>query len=123
MKSRIPPNPSVETLVKLFTEIALDQYETHFDFDTRKFNKLFGEMEDVKNLLKAMPGDQRSALLPLLEHPNLEVRLRAAKATLAVAPEAARATLVALTRIQHTPQAGDAGMCLRALDEGIFKPT
>lgn len=80
-------------------------------------------MEEVENLLKAMPGDKRSALLPLLEHPNLEVRLRAAKATLAVAPEAARAALVALTRIQHTPQAGDAGMCLRALDEGIFKPT
>ncbi|OYW31283.1 MAG: hypothetical protein B7Z45_10540 [Azorhizobium sp. 12-66-6] len=43
--------------------------------------------------------------------------------TLAVAPEAARATLEALSRITHTPQAADAGMCLWALDEGIFKPT
>lgn len=41
MKSRIPQNPSIEILVKLFTDIALEQYETHFDFDTRKFNKLY----------------------------------------------------------------------------------
>ena len=123
MKSRIPPHPSVEELVALFVAIALEQEEANIDFDTRRFNKLYGQMDEVRNRLKAMPGDKRSALVPLLQHTNLEVRLRAAKSTLAVAPEAARATLEALTRITHTPQASDAGMCLSALDEGIFKPT
>lgn len=123
MKSRIPQNPSAEVLVKFFTEIALAQYETHFDFNTRAFNKLFRQMAKVEERLKAMPGDKRSALLPLLGHPNLEVHLRAAKATVAVALEVARATLVALTKIQPTPQAGEAGMCLWALEQGIFKPT
>lgn len=123
MKSRIPPNSSVEELVELFVAIALEQEEANVDFDTRRFNKLYGQMDEVRNRLKAMPGDKRSALVPLLQHPNLEVRLRAAKSTLAVAPEAARATLEALSKITHTPQAGDAGMCLWAIDEGIFKPT
>ena len=123
MKSRIPQNPSVEELVALFVTIALEQEEANIDFDTKRFNRLFWEMDKVEGLLKAMPGDKRSALVPLLQHPNLEVRLRAAKSTLAVAPEAARATLEALRKITHTPQASDAGMCLSALDEGIFKPT
>ena len=107
----------------LFVTIALEQEEANIDFDTKRFNRLFWEMDKVEGLLKAMPGDKRSALVPLLQHPNLEVRLRAAKSTLAVAPEAARATLEALRKITHTPQASDAGMCLRALDQGIFKPT
>lgn len=122
MKSRIP-EPATAALVETFVRIALEQYEARFDFDTKKLNKLFWQMEDVEKQLKTLPGDKRSALLPLLEHSNLEVRLRAAKATLAVAPEAARATLVALTEIQPTPQAGVAGMCLWTLEEGIFKPT
>jgi hypothetical protein len=123
MKSRIPPNSSVEELVELFIAIALEQEEASIDFDSRRFNKLYGQMDEVRNRLKAMPGDKRSALVPRLQHPNLEVRLRAAKSTLAVVPEAARATLEALRKITHTPQASDAGMCFRALDQGIFKPT
>ena len=52
----------------------------------------------------------------------MQVRLNAAKSTLAVAPEAARQELRAIADSREYPQA-DAGMCLGNLDEGIFKPT
>jgi hypothetical protein len=72
--------------------------------------------------LKARNGDQRRALLLLYEHPNAQVRLKAAKATLAVNPDAARRVLQTLADSREFPQAGDAGMTLINLDRSIFNP-
>jgi uncharacterized protein DUF2019 len=72
--------------------------------------------------LKRRPGDQRRALLPLYDHPNIEVRLRAAKRTLAVAPVEARRMIESIAASRWFPHAGDAGMCLELLDRGIFVP-
>jgi hypothetical protein len=79
-------------------------------------------MIDVEEELKARDGDQRRALLDLYDHPNAQVRLNAAKATLAVAPESARRMLQTMADSREFPQAGDAGMTLDSLDRGIFKP-
>jgi hypothetical protein len=55
-----------------------------------KFNRLFDQTEAVETELKTRDGDQRRMLLRLYNHRNIQVRLKAAKATLAVAPDAAR---------------------------------
>jgi len=68
-------------------------------------------------------GDQRSALLSLYDHENLQVRLNAVKNSLALAPEEGRRMLQAIRESKRQPYAGEAGMTLRALDRGIFKPT
>jgi hypothetical protein len=78
---------------------------------------------DLVNQLKSRPGDQRRVLLDLYDHPNRQVRLNAAKATLAIAPDAAKQALQTLTENKLYSQALDAGMCLWALEQGIFKPT
>ena len=91
--------------------------------DVPQVNRLFDKIEAIEQELKARPGDQRRALIPLYNHPNMQVRVKAAKATLAVAPEAARGTLEAISAANWPPQSLDAGMCLWALDRGIFKPT
>jgi hypothetical protein len=51
-------------------------------------------------------GDERRALLLLYQHPNVQVRLAAAKATLALAPDAARRMLqtIADSRAQDEAQ-------------------
>jgi len=51
------------------------------------------------------------------------IRIGRPKKVLALYPDEARATLVAISKSKHFPHAGDAGMCLWALDEGIFKPS
>ena len=114
---------TVEQLVERFTDIALGQDEAIRMDDNAKFNRLFEQMEAVKEELKARDGDQRRALLRLYKHPNAEVRLKAVKATLAVAPEAARRMLQAIADSNEFPQAGDAGMTLVNLDRGIFRPS
>jgi hypothetical protein len=79
-------------------------------------------MVKIVKELKARPGDQRRALLPLFEHPNMQVRLKAAKATLAIAPKEARQMLESIAASTWQPQAGDAGMSLENLDCGVYVP-
>ena len=114
---------SVEELIERFTAIALAQDKAILMDEIAKFNRLFGQLEDVESELKSREGDQRSALLALYDHPNVQVRLTAAKATLAVAPEQARQELRRIAESREYPQAGDAGMSLWNLERGIFKPT
>lgn len=114
---------SVEELVKMFADIAIEQDDAISWDDNKRFNRLYDKMFAVRAELRNRSGDQRRALVALYAHPNMQVRLMAAKATLAVAPEAARRLLEAIRDSGWPPQAGDAGMSLRSLDRGVFKPT
>ena len=110
-------------LVALFAKVVVEQDEALLGSQRARFNRLFDVMREISNELKAREGDQRVALLSLFEYPNMQVRLQAAKLTLAVAPTEARQQLEAIAATKWYPQAGDAGMCLSNLDNGIFKPT
>jgi hypothetical protein len=114
---------SVDQLVERFTAIALDQDKALLRNEYAKFNRLFERMEEVEGELRARGGDERRALLRLYDHPNAQVRLKAVKATLAVAPERARRMLEVIAESGEFPQAGEAGMSLVNLERGIFKPS
>jgi cytochrome c oxidase assembly protein Cox11 len=114
---------SVGQLVKLFTGIALQQDEAVLACDVKETSRLFWKLEEVEGELKSRPGDQRRALLPLYDHPNPQVRVKAAIATLAIAPAAARQVLEVIAATCHGPQKLEAGMSLVNLERGIYKPT
>jgi hypothetical protein len=110
-------------LVKRFAQIVVAQDVALLGGERSKFNRLFQQMMDVTNELKVREGDQRRLLMELYNYPNMQVRVQAAKLTLAVAPVAARQQIEAIAETHWMPQAGDAGMSLSNLDPGIFKPT
>jgi hypothetical protein len=114
---------TTEQLVKRFEEITLAQDDALLEDRLAAFSRLFQQMRDVLDELKARDGDQRRALLPLYQHPNAQVRLKAAKNTLAVAPKEALKVIQAIANSSEYPQAGEAGMCLWNLERGVFKPT
>jgi hypothetical protein len=114
---------TITELARRFVEIGVAQSRAIDLEDTAKFKTLFDAMIQIEDELKSRPGDQRKALVQLHGHANLQVRLNAAKATLAVAPTASRQALEAIQATGWLPQSGDAGMSLWALDKGIFKPT
>jgi len=116
-------NMSTEDLVDLFVRIALDQDRAVRRDDNATFGRLFEQMDAVKEELKRRPGDQRCALIDLHNHPNVQVRLKSAIATLAIVPDKARQLLQVIADSREYPQAGDAGMTLYSLEQGIFKPT
>jgi cytochrome c oxidase assembly protein Cox11 len=111
-----------EGLVEMFAELAVEQDVALLSRMQRKVNSIYWRLEAIESELKSRPGDQRSALLPLYNHKNMQVRVKAAKATLAIAPESARAQLEAIRESGWQPQAGEAGMSLGFLDEGVYKP-
>jgi predicted component of type VI protein secretion system len=112
-----------EQLVERFATLALAQDEALLMDDIAKVNRLYRQLKEIEGELKAREGDQRRALLSLYDHPNAQVRLKAVKATLAVAPLEARRQLQIIADSREYPQAGEAGMSIRNLDQGIFKPT
>jgi hypothetical protein len=112
-----------DQLVGRFVEIAVQQDEALLRDEIAKFNKLFAQMNAVDQELRSRSGDQRRLLLRLYDHPNVQVRLKAAKRTLAIAPDDARAVLESIASSRKFPQAGEAGMSLVNLDSGVFKPS
>ena len=114
---------SVDQLVEHFVSLCVEQGREMDRSDVPRVNRLFGDIEAVKQELKSRPGDQRRALIPLYQHENMQVRLKAATATLAIAPEAARKALEDIKASGWMPQAAEASHAFWALDRGIFKPT
>lgn len=114
---------SVDQLVDRFAAICIEQDQALLYSKIAKFKQLYGQMVAIRDELKRRPGDQRRALMALYDHENAQVRLKAAVSTLAVAPKAARELIETIATSRRYPQAGDAGMTLVNLDNGIFKPT
>jgi hypothetical protein len=121
MKQRLD-KMTVDQLVDQFLTIALDQDRAIRDDNNAKYNRLYDQLEAVRQELRRRPGDQRRALIPLHAHPNAQVRLKSAIATLALAPEAARRALQNISDRQEYPQAADARGMISALDDGSFVP-
>ena len=109
-------------LVQEFTHIALEQEHALIVGRYSKYNRLFDRMHQLKKELKSRPGDQRHALIPLCDHENALVQLKAAIAVLALAPERARQTLQIVKDRKHYPAGPEAYGMLRALDRGTFVP-
>ena len=95
---------SVQELVERFVSIGLAQYDALYVADTNKYNRLYAIMVDIRNELKRKEGDQRHALLPLLDHPNPQVRMKAANTLLAISPDLARKALKACANPKFIPR-------------------
>jgi hypothetical protein len=110
-------------LVARFAVLCVEQDEALLYSAISKLNKLIKQMWAIEDELKSRPGDQRRALVSLFEHENAQVRLQAARATLAVEPAAARSVIESIAQGRKFPQAGDAGMTIENLDSGFYKPS
>jgi|SRR6185437_3149229 len=114
---------SVPELVERFAALCLGQFQAEFKGEIAKENRFIRQSITVAEELKSRTGDQRNALVPLLDHPNPQVRMMAAQFTLAIAPAAARQALQDLSDRNIYPQAADARGTLWALERGDRKPT
>ncbi|QEL23301.1 DUF2019 domain-containing protein [Bosea sp. F3-2] len=110
-------------ILKLFERLCVEQYDAIERNENARANRLILKSWALETELKSRPGDQRRVLMKLFGHPNMQVRLAAARANLAVDYVAARRELQAIVDEQWFPQAGDAGMTLEHLDSGFYRPT
>ncbi|MGO9007601.1 MAG: DUF2019 domain-containing protein [Beijerinckiaceae bacterium] len=110
---------TVDDLVDRFAEICVAQRRASLRDNIQKLIALTWEMKDVYDELKERGRDAHLALTKLYDHPNIQVRLQAARLTAEVAPASARQVLEAISRSGRMPQAADAREKLRNLDEGV----
>jgi hypothetical protein len=113
---------SIEDLVARFEAVTLAQYDADWHFQTTRYNRLYKEMDEIRNELKSRDGDHRRALIQLLGSTNVQVKLKTAISVLAIAPDLARMALRNVRDFGQLPQAVDASMMLEALDNGSFVP-
>ena len=66
---------SVEELVEEFAWLAIEQDYALLGNEQAKVNRLFWKLDAIENELKSRSGDQRTALLPLYNHENMQVRV------------------------------------------------
>jgi hypothetical protein len=121
-----PPNLSSlqnDEIVSAFEKLCIEQYDAMEREEQGRVNRLFWQIYGLEVELKSRPGDQRRVLMQLFGHPNMQVRLTAARANLAVDYIAARRELEEIVNSQWQPQAMDAGITLENLDTGFYRPT
>ncbi|MCU4179136.1 DUF2019 domain-containing protein [Bosea sp. BH3] len=110
-------------IVRLFEQLCVEQYDAMEGDENARANRLVRRIWTLEAELKSRPGDQRRVLLKLFGHPNMQVRLSAAWANLAVDYVAARRELQDIADSKWYPQAADAGITLENLDSGFYRPT
>jgi hypothetical protein len=113
---------TVDQLVERFAALGVEQSKAIDADNNKKYAGLFEQMMNVEKEMKLRSGDQRRALVALYSYPNMQVRLAAAKATLATVPQGARQAIEAIAASTWPPQCYDARNSLWMLDEGKFIP-
>jgi hypothetical protein len=114
---------SADELVQRFADLSAQHGDAIYHWETARANRIYPKIQAVADELKSREGDQRARLLRLYDHPNIFVRLKAAKATLAVEPLVAREAIQRIADSKERPAAFEAGMSLAMLDEGIYTPS
>lgn len=109
---------TIEQLVDRFAENGVAQSKAEIRGQISKYNRLFGEMAQISDELRARGVEARLGLRKLYAHPNIHVRLQAAKCSYGAAPSEARKVLEQIRDFGPFPAAGDAGMSISALDDG-----
>jgi hypothetical protein len=122
MKSVRVQDLATDQLVQEFAQVAQQMGAALLDSETDHFNRLFPKMQAVDCELRSRGREARMALFPLLEDKNRFVRYYAAKYLLGLVPARARHVIEEIAQFKFDALCGDAGMCLYALDKGIFKP-
>jgi hypothetical protein len=114
---------TLDELLSHFVEIGVEQDTAWMKFEQPKVNRAIRRRFAVEAELKARPGDARRLLVRYYEHPNIQVQLNAATATLALFPEEARRKLEHIYSWGISPSGPDAGMLLSGLEDGSWTPT
>lgn len=103
-------------LVDRFGKLALEQHNALEADDADRYNALLDRMAPIEVELKQRGSLSYGRLQRLLGHPNITVRLEAARRLMDTMPGTARPVLQQIQTSGHFPQVGDAGMLLAHYD-------
>ena len=115
-------NMATGQLLEQFRVLGLEKGKARLYGRLARHNRLFLQLEAVKAELKSRSGDQRRQLAQFYHHPDPQVRLDAALATLAIFPERAQAVLQTIIDRSDYPQVANAMHALMNIRDGTRIP-
>ncbi|MES2750191.1 MAG: DUF2019 domain-containing protein [Pseudomonadota bacterium] len=107
---------SVEDLLERYVLLSIRQGAAVNLAKVSLVNRLSGQIHEISKELKRRPSDRGRALMTLFDHPNVQVRLNAARSLMSVFPQEARQQIQVIANSKSYPQAVDAGLYLSSLD-------
>ncbi|MBB5050554.1 enoyl reductase-like protein [Afipia massiliensis] len=107
---------TIEGLLERYAQLSIRQGAAADLVKTSLVNRLGDQIYEISKELKRRPDDRGRALMKLFDHPNVQVRLNAARSLMSVFPEEARQQIQAIANSGSYPQSIDAGLYLSSLD-------
>ncbi|HLY89371.1 MAG TPA: DUF2019 domain-containing protein [Acetobacteraceae bacterium] len=114
---------TTDELVAQFVSLSEQQYLLMLNDDFKKFNHLFDKQTEIDKELRKRGIEARLELTKLFNHPNIQVRLSAAKRSLGVARESALDVLRQIIKEDFGPFRLRAGMTVALVEDGTVEPT
>ncbi len=116
-------NLANEKLIALFASSSEQQYNMIIDDDIKKYNLLVEKQDEIVKELRKRGLEARLELTKLFNHPNIQVRLNAARRSIGVAREPALNVLRQIMKEDFGPFRLDAGMTVALVEDGTVTPT
>ena len=110
-------------LIDHFELLSEQQYSLVLDDDIKKYNLLVDKQTEIDKELRRRGVEARLELTKLFNHPNIQVRLMAARHSMGVAREPALNVLRQIMKEDFGPFRLDAGMTVALVEDGTITPT
>jgi plasmid replication initiation protein len=114
---------AIDELVAIFVSSSEQQYELILDDEINKYNRLVEKQDEIIKELRKRGVEARLELTKLFDHPNIQVRLNAARRSIGVAREPALNVLRQIVKEDFGPFRLDAGMTVALVEDGTIIPT
>lgn len=115
-------NLTIDELISLFASLSEQQYPLTLNDEVRKSTLLIKKRYEIDRELRKRGIAARLELTKLFMHPNIQVRVNAAKSSLGVAREPALNVLRQITKEDFGPFRLDAGMTIALVEDGTVTP-
>ena len=110
-------------LVARFASLSEQQYPLILTDEIKKYNRLVDKQAEIDKELRRRGIAARLELTKLFNHPNIQVRLIAARHSIGVAREPALNMLRQIMKEDFGPFRLSAGMTVALVEDGTINPT
>jgi hypothetical protein len=114
---------TADELVSLFASLGEQRYPLTLNDEIKLANRLIRQQNEITKELRRRGIEARLELTKLFNHPNIQVRMNAAKWSIGVAREPALNVLRQITKEDFGAFRLSAGMTVALVEDGTITPT
>ena len=114
---------TLDELISLFVSLSEQQYPLTLNDEVKLGSRLVKRQDEIGKELRQRGIEARLELTKLFDHPNIQVRMNAAKRSLGIAREPALNALRKIVKEDFGAFRLSAGMTVALVEDGTITPT